>query len=133
MASRTMSGFAKAVMKEDFSRFYADLTPLFQVQTTPQKLLQTFGRFKEREDLKELEKFTPILEHPVWVDEVGELALSGYFSTKPKIMCFELTYKYTQNEWKLVSIHIFLEDQGYHFFPSNFSKASSTVILFLQS
>jgi len=43
LAARTMSNFAHAVVKENFSRFYADLTPLFQVQTTPQKLLQSFA------------------------------------------------------------------------------------------
>jgi hypothetical protein len=110
-ALRTMSIFSWGVMNEDFSRFYADLAPVFQASTAPQKLLQTFKRFKQREELNELEKHVPVLDHPIWINEAGELPLSGCFSTRPRNTCFEFIYKHAQEEWKLVSIHVFLEDR----------------------
>jgi len=110
-ALRTMSIFSWGVMNEDFSRFYADLAPVFQASTAPQKLLQTFKRFKQREELNELEKHVPVLDHPIWINEAGELPLSGCFSTCPRNTCFEFIYKHAQEEWKLVSVHVFLEDR----------------------
>jgi len=109
MAARTMSDFAQAVMKEDFSHFYAGLAPIFQAQTTHHKLQQAFGRFKARKELDELTQHPLILDHPVWIDEEGSLDLSGYFLTRPELTCFKLTYKYAQDEWKLISIRVFME------------------------
>jgi hypothetical protein len=112
MAARAMSDFAQAVMEDDFSRFYAGLAPIFQAQTTPHKLLQTFGRFKARKELDELKQYSPVLDHPVRIYEEGFLELNGHFPTQPELTYFDLTYKFTQGEWKLISIHVFMEDQA---------------------
>ncbi|MFW6140710.1 MAG: hypothetical protein ACOC5S_05085 [Acidobacteriota bacterium] len=111
MAACTMTSFSQAVIKEDFSRFYDGLAPIFQASTIPKKLLHTFRRFKEREELKDLEQYALSLDQPIRIDGKGFLALSGHFSSRPELTCFELTYKHTQNEWKLISIHVFLKDR----------------------
>lgn len=74
--------------------------------------MQSFGRFKEREELKDLEQYALSLDQPIRIDGEGFFALSGHFSSRPELTCFELTYKFTQDEWKLISIHVFLEDRG---------------------
>lgn len=110
MAAQTMSDFALAVNKENFAGFYTSLAPIFQAKTTARSLLGAFGSFKEKKEVAELVQHGPMLDGPVRIDEQGLLELKGHYPTRPDLTCFELTYDYTQEAWKLMGIRVFMED-----------------------
>jgi hypothetical protein len=94
LTDSSLLSFGRAVKKKDFSGFYDDIASVWQKQTTPRKLKETFKDFFDKEiDLPSaIKEMEPVFNHPAAIDSDGVLVTQGYYPTKPNRFIFQLKY-----------------------------------------
>jgi hypothetical protein len=108
LAHDTIKALDAAVKSGDFKDFYDGIALLWQEETTPEKLREAFQVFVDRQDLDlgAIDGLEPVFEPEPALDENGRLNLSGYYSTEPYPLHFQLGFVYEDNDWKLVRINV---------------------------
>ncbi|MBA3631280.1 MAG: hypothetical protein H0W58_00475 [Acidobacteria bacterium] len=110
MVKTTVLDFSDAVQSADFTAFYANISKLWQLQTSPAKLEDTFRIFIDGKNnfsgirSKEAE----FSSNPRVDDSKGfkELVLEGSYDTAPLPTKFTLRYMPEGKNWKLTGIII---------------------------
>src|SRR5438270_10419623 len=71
MTEKTVASFGRGVKKKDFSKFYEDIAVVWQKQTTPEKMQESFKDFLGKDiDLPSIVKeMDPIFNHPAAIGE----------------------------------------------------------------
>ncbi|MDD5041372.1 MAG: hypothetical protein PHX87_02180 [Candidatus Peribacteraceae bacterium] len=103
----TMQGFAKALVKKDFTDFYATFSSVWQKQTTPAALAAAFKQFLpfSREVQKSVSG-TPFINAQPVIGEKNVLTLQGYYRIEATKMLFSLQYVYEHSAWKLLGMDL---------------------------
>ncbi len=110
MVQKTLVDFNDAIQANDFTDFFQTISKLWQRQSSPAKLKDTFQTFIDRKiDIGEVRtmgaKFT---SKPRVEDSKGfkELILEGNYDTSPRPTKFELKYTPEGKNWKLTGISV---------------------------
>lgn len=108
MAKTTLLDFNEAIQDEDFTTFYSNISRLWQKQTTPDKLKDTFNVFIEKKvDFATISSLDANFSSNPRVDDskgFKELVLDGRYNTSPLPTKFTLKYTPEGREWKLTGI-----------------------------
>ena len=121
MTSRSVLLLARAINSKDFSEFYNATAKVWQSQTNPEDLKETFIKYIERNiDLTIIEAYSPEFSDKPAIDESGRLILKGYYPTQPSRLSFTIKFIRQESEWKLVGIYVSLEEA-----PGSSSSAAS--------
>jgi hypothetical protein len=121
MTSRSVLLLARAINSKDFSEFYNATAKVWQSQTTPEALKENFIKYIEQNvDLTFAEGYSPEFSEKPSIDESGRLILKGYYSNQPSRLSFTIKFIRQESEWKLVGIHVSLEEA-----PGSSSSAAS--------
>ncbi len=114
LVKNTMSDFAEAVNKGDFSAFKANTAKEFQTQYTDEQMKTVFKSYIDNKEdavpllraaAKQNAKFTTT---PAVGDEQGYSVLpaEGTFDTEPSPLKFKNKYVYQDGKWKLLTIEV---------------------------
>jgi hypothetical protein len=107
MTLESLLAFNDGVQKKDFSNFYKQLSPLWQEETTPEKLKELFKGFIEKGiDIAPIKKLQPVFSKDATIDKDDMLVIAGYYPTTPKKVVFELKYLEEKGDWKLAGIGV---------------------------
>ncbi len=107
LAQDSLGNFNQAVAQKDFTKFYGQISALWQKQITPAKLRELFRSFIEQEiDFSDALKHKPVFDLPPAIDEDGILQMKGSLPLKPDPVQFELGYLFEPPAWKLVKINV---------------------------
>jgi hypothetical protein len=111
LTAQTLLDFNQAIQDKDFTAFHRKGSTPFREQLSPAKLQMTFQKFIDLEiNLGGIKNVEPIFDQPPEIDKDGNLALSGYYPTKPFRVRFHLKYTYEHPAWKLIGIQVKTED-----------------------
>jgi hypothetical protein len=112
MTERSILSFGRAVKKQDFSEFYDEIAEVWQKQTSPKKLLQSFEDFLDKKiDIpRAIEEKEPVFNHAAKINSDDVLLIKGYYPTTPNRVVFELKYLQEDDEWKLAGIDVNLTE-----------------------
>ena len=99
--------FNVAVQTKSFENFYDKTAKLWQKETTPEKLLEIFQSFIDKEiNLAPIARLDPTFNGAPAINEDGFLVIKGFYPTQPSKVSFELKYVYEDESWKLVGINV---------------------------
>jgi hypothetical protein len=102
--------FNVAIQTKSFENFYGKIAKLWQKEVTPEKLLEIFQSFIDKEiNISPIAKLEPAFEGTPAVNEDGLLVIKGSYPTQPSKVFFELKYFYEDEAWKLVGINVQLK------------------------
>ncbi len=102
-----MDDFARAVNASDFSRFYENISSLWQSQISSVQLKTIFRTFSDQNiDLTVLYDMDPMYTRDPTLNSDDVLILSGYYLTQPSTTHFILKYVYESPQWKLFGINV---------------------------
>ena len=108
MAKTTLLDFNDAVQSADFTTFYSNISKLWQRQTSPAKLEDTFKVFIDgKNNFSAIRsKEAEFSSNPRVDDAKGfkELVLEGKYDTSPLPTKFTLKYTPESKNWKLTGI-----------------------------
>lgn len=111
MIKKTLLGFNSAIQTQDFSNFHTEISRLWQKETTPDKLKQTFQSFIDGEaDISNISSMNAtITSQPQIIKRLGlnMLDVKGEYSTSPIKTTFELQYAPEGKDWKLALIRVY--------------------------
>jgi hypothetical protein len=112
LTESSIAAFGRAVKKEDFSEFYETIAPVWQKQTTADKLKEAFKDFFNKEiDLPAaIKEKEPVFNRKVEVGSNGVMVVQGYYPTTPNRIVFQLKYLKEEGDWKLLGININLKE-----------------------
>ena len=103
----SLLAFNVAIQTKSFEDFYGHIAKLWQKEVTPEKLLEIFQSFIDKEiNIALITKLEPAFEGTPAVNEDGLLVIKGSYPTKPSKVFFELKYIYEDESWKLVGINV---------------------------
>ena len=107
LATETLLGFNQAVKSRDFNDFYVNLSQVWQQQTTPEQLQQTFQPFIDKNvDIAAIGNVRPQLTDPASIVDQGVLLVAGEYPTQPHAVRFKLEYVGEPAGWKLLGISV---------------------------
>ncbi len=110
MVKTTLLDFNDAVTGADFTTFYGNISKLWQRQTSPAKLEDTFKIFIEgKNNFSGIRsKDAEFSSNPRVDDSNGfkELVLEGSYDTSPLPTKFTLKYTPERKDWKLTGINV---------------------------
>lgn len=110
MAQKTLIDFNDAIQAGDFTDFFQTISKLWQRQSSPAKLKDTFQVFVDRKmDFGEIRTMGADFTSKPRVDEskgFKELILKGRYDTSPNPTKFELKYTPEGKNWKLTGISV---------------------------
>jgi hypothetical protein len=113
LALDSLLSFNDAIQTKSFEKFHNKIAKLWQKEVTPDKLLQIFQAFIDKEvDISSIAKLTPIFAKVPAVNDDGLLVLQGSYPTKPSKVTFELKYVYEDENWKLAGINVQVKPTG---------------------
>jgi hypothetical protein len=99
--------FDKAIQAKSFENFYGWIANLWRNETTPEKLLEIFQPFIDKEiNIAQIAKLEPAFAGTPAINEDGFLVVKGSYATEPSKVSFELKYVYEDEAWKLVGINV---------------------------
>jgi hypothetical protein len=102
---------ARAINAKDFSEFYNATAKVWQNQTTPEALKESFIKYIEQNvDLTFVEGHSPEFTEKPSIDESGRLILKGSYPTQPSRLNFTAKFIRQESEWKLMGIYVSLEE-----------------------
>lgn len=108
MVKTTLLDFNDAVTSADFTTFYGNISKLWQRQTSPAKLEDTFKVFIDgKNNFSAIRsKDAEFSSNPKVDDDKGfkELVLEGRYDTSPLPTKFTLKYTPERKDWKLTGI-----------------------------
>lgn len=107
----TLLDFNDALQSEDFTNFYSKISRVWQKQTNPDKMKQTFQNFIDGEaDVSNISSMTATFtSQPQLVKKFGldMLDVKGEYPTYPIKTTFELQYVPEGKDWKLGLIQVY--------------------------
>lgn len=110
MVQKTLVDFNDAVQADDFTDFFQTISKLWQRQSSPSKLKDTFQVFIDRKiDIGGVRTMSANFTSKPRVDDskgFKELILQGNYSTSPNPTKFELKYTPEGKNWKLTGISV---------------------------
>lgn len=110
MVQKTLVEFNDAIQADDFTDFFQTISKLWQRQSSPAKLKDTFQLFIDRKiDFGEVRTMgADFTSKPRIDDSKGfkELILEGRYDTSPNPTKFELKYTPEGKSWKLTGISV---------------------------
>ncbi len=110
MAQKTLVEFNDAIQADDFTDFFQSISKLWQRQSSPAKLKETFQKFIDRKfDIGEVRTMEADFTSKPRVDDskgFKELILEGRYDTSPNPTKFELKYTPEGKNWKLTGIMV---------------------------
>ena len=99
--------FNVAIQTRSFEDFYGHIAKLWQKEVTPEKLLEIFQSFIDKEiNIAPIAKLDPTFEGTPAVNEDGLLVIRGSYPMQPTKVFFQLKYLYENEAWKLVGINV---------------------------
>jgi hypothetical protein len=108
MVADTLLEFNRAVLGKNFAAFYARLSDLWKQQTSPERLLQAFRVFIDKDiDIGGIRETQPSLSSAE-VNNHGLLVVAGKYPTQPSAVRFELKYA-REGTWKLAAVSVSVE------------------------
>jgi hypothetical protein len=111
MANSSLLLMARAIKAKDFSEFYNSTAKVWQSQTTPDALQESFQEYIENNvDMTFVGGLSPEFQEKPLIDENGVLVLQGAYPQAPFPLNFIVKYVRQDAEWKLVGIHIKTEE-----------------------
>lgn len=107
LALGSLLSFNDAIQTKSFEKFHSKIAKLWQKEVTPEKLLQIFQAFIDKEiDISSIAKLAPTFAKTPAVNDDGLLVLQGSYPTQPSKVSFELKYVYEDDSWKLAGINV---------------------------
>jgi hypothetical protein len=110
MVQTTLVEFNDAIQADDFTDFFQSISKLWQRQSSPAKLKETFQVFIDRKiDIGSVSKMQADFTSKPRVDDskgFKELILEGRYNTSPNPTRFELKYTPEGKNWKLTGISV---------------------------
>lgn len=110
MTQKTLIEFNDAVQADDFTDFFQTISKLWQRQSSPAKLKDTFQVFVDRKiDIGAVRTMGATFTSKPRVDDgkgFKELILEGNYDTSPNPTKFELKYTPEGKNWKLTGIMV---------------------------
>lgn len=107
LALDSLLSFNDALQTKSFEKFYNKIAKLWQKEVTPEKLLQIFQSFIDKEiDISSIAKLAPTFAKAPAVNDDGLLVIQGSYPTQPSRVSFELKYVYEDESWKLAGINV---------------------------
>lgn len=111
MANTSVRLLASAINAKDFTELYQTTAKIWQNQTTPAALMESFKAYVEQNvDLTFVAGQSPEFQEKPLIDENGVLVLKGAYPARPSLLSFTVKYIRQDSEWKLVGIHISTEE-----------------------
>jgi hypothetical protein len=96
-----------AIQAENFDDFYEQIAKIWQRETSPQKLLETFQSFVDQDaDISPITTLEPTFDEKPTINQDGYLVVQGSYPTKPTKVSFALKYASEDDNWKLVSMNV---------------------------
>lgn len=114
LTDSTLLSFNSAVQSKDFDAFYKSIAKLWQDETTPDKLADTFKDYVEKKlDIGSVVKTVkPTFEPAPEINSDGVLIVQGSYPIKPDKLTFVLKYLNEYGTWKLVGINVKADKAG---------------------
>jgi hypothetical protein len=113
LALDSLLSFNDALQTNSFEKFYKQIAKLWQKEVTPEKLLQIFQPFIDKEvDISPIARLTPTFAKAPAVNDDGLLVLQGSYPTRPSTVSFDLKYVYEDESWKLAGINVQVKPTG---------------------
>lgn len=82
-------------------------SPGFREANTSAKLAEIFQDLRHRGiDLAPIVLFQPKLKRKPWIDDRGRLNLTGFFTTRPEQVEFDLAFEAVNDRWRLFGIRV---------------------------
>jgi hypothetical protein len=107
MTNRSVLSLAEAIVKDDFTDFYNSVSNLWQNQTNPGEIRNTFKQFIEQNiDMRAIKNLAPVYKKDPYLDSNSLLIVEGYYPTTPSQVHFNLKYIFEPPEWKLFGIYV---------------------------
>ncbi len=110
MVQKTLIDFNDGVQADDFTDFFQTISKLWQRQSSPSKLKDTFQGFVDRKiDIGAVRTMSANFTSKPRVDDskgFKELILEGNYDTTPSRTKFELKYTPEGKNWKLTGISV---------------------------
>ena len=110
MTKKTLLDFNEAIKNDDFTDFFQTISKLWQRQSSPAQLRESFQIFVTREvDFSEISAMEANFTSKPRVDDskgFKELILEGNYATSPNSTKFELKYTPEGRNWKLTGIRV---------------------------
>lgn len=110
MTRKTLTDFNDAIQAADFTDFFQTISRLWQRQSSPAKLKDSFQIFIDRKvDFSEVQTMEANFTSKPRVDDskgFKELILEGSYDTSPNPTKFELKYTPEGKNWKLTGIYV---------------------------
>lgn len=111
MTNASIQLLARAINAKDFTEFHQATAKIWQNQTTPEALMESFKTYAEQNvDLTFVAGQSPVFQEKPSIDENGVFLLKGAYPTQPIHLSFNVKYLRQDSEWKLVGIHITTEE-----------------------
>ena len=102
--------FNVALQTKDFENFYNHSAKLWQKETSPDKLLEAFQSFIDKEvNIASIAKLEPTFDEAPAVNEDGLLVMKGFYPTQPSRVFFQLKYIDEDGSWALAAINVQLK------------------------
>jgi len=103
----TMEDFSQALLKNDFTDFYGNVSTLWRKQATTEKIATAFAGFLPfAREVQRSVRSGPILNEEPLIDESGTLLLQGFYRIEATKMLFKLQYVYEDSSWKLFGMNV---------------------------
>ena len=113
LVKTTFMDFSDAVQSDDFEDFYKKVAKVWQDQTSPEEMQQSFKVFVDNKEDYNFKKAVASLDATFspapsiqQVAGMDALVVNGYYPTKPERANFEFKYTNEDGNWKLIAIHI---------------------------
>lgn len=102
--------FNVALQTKDFENFYNHSAKLWQKETSPEKLLEAFQSFIDKEvNIAPIAKLEPTFDSTPAVNDDGLLVMKGFYPTQPSRVFFQLKYIDEDGSWTLAAINVQLK------------------------
>jgi hypothetical protein len=103
----SLLAFNVALQTKSFDDFYSHIAKLWQKETSPDKLLEIFQSFVDKDvNIAAIDKLEPTFAGTPAVNEDGLLVIKGSYPTQPSRVYFQLKYADEDGSWKLVGINV---------------------------
>ena len=101
----TLLALNQANATGNYSVFRELAAPGFQIGNSTGQLSETFAEFRNHHfDLSPIVLLQPKLVRKPEIDQRGMLRISGFFSTEPDRVNFDLMYQFLDGQWRLFGI-----------------------------
>jgi len=103
LVKETTRLFSQAIASQDFSTFHNAVSRLWQNQTTPEALHDTFKVFIEGDhDFLTLNELEPDIRNISPDPEDGVVVVSGFYDQEHRRVIFDLEFLFENSDWKVL-------------------------------